>query len=64
MKKLSKFQAVKMGSEYFALLREASAANSEFLATDFRRRAQTMKDALSMHGWRILPDGINVERAK
>jgi hypothetical protein len=64
MAKLSKFQAVQMGSEYFALTRNAAEAHRPFLAEDFRRRAQIIKEALAIHGWRIRPDGINVERVK
>jgi hypothetical protein len=64
MAKLSTFQAVRMGSEYFQLMRAAAAESRPFVAKDFRARAETNKAVLLMHGWRILPDGINVERIK
>lgn len=62
--KLSKYQAVQMGSEYFTLLRNAQNEGRAALARDFRSRAESIQNALAMHGWRILPDGINVEREK
>ena len=62
--KISKFQAVQMGSEYFGLVRAAATEQRAALATDFRRRAETIKNALELHGWRILSDGINVERIR
>jgi len=62
---LSKFQAVKMGSEHFTLVRSAAdSAGRPALAQDFRRRAAVLRQALQMHGWQLLPDGINVERIR
>jgi hypothetical protein len=62
--KLSKFQAERMGSEHFLLLQNAASEPRESLARDFRSRANSMKAALKMNGWQILPDGIHVERIK
>lgn len=61
---LSKYNAVRMGSDYFTLMRNAEQESRPALAKDFRSRAETIKVALEVNGWRILPDGINVERVR
>jgi len=53
-----------MGTEHYTLVRNAEQEPRAALAKDFRQRAEIVKTALEVNGWRILPDGINVERIR
>ena len=64
MAKLSKFQAIVMGSVYSQLRQAASFETREALRRDFESRAQILKDTLERNGYEILPDGLNIKKRK